>query len=399
MSKKIISLDDVAKVITDFTDKDFERAILVLMLHGMKAVNIRNLKIKDLLNSCKTYFEDESITLEKLLNKDPIAENMVAFWNLTDKKPHFLCSSPQSLFFIFQHLKMRIDETELETDDFLLVNTTFTQLTEDYVSNWLNPNFREELFDAGITKDFTGGNLNHTFHKICEEHFGHKSSIYKLFKGKKLSREKDREYHEQILNDPNILIKRYREELLEYLTLDLDYDLFSFESNEQDDLSNNIATDVPASDVMGKIYSNDEIYFIIKDYYKNHIQKSQIEDYDEYDEIINRVYESATYHNSRGFFKNDEIYLTRLFNNVQLELLFKNCPIEINCSDSNAAFKEVMHVIYENGANNIISIVEEEFKDVFFSSLYHNHQYELENDLDIIITSLDIVDALHAYNH
>ena len=250
MSKETIPLSDVAKVITDFTNKDSERAILILMLHGMKSTNIRNLKINDLLNSCKSYFKDEEITLEKLINKNPIDENMIAFWDLSDTKPRALCSSPQSLFFIFRHLQMRIDNGKLQltqTDDYLLVNEDFTQLTKDYVSNWLNPNFRNELKDAGIKSEITGGNLIYTFNEICNDKlsiYNNRVSVIKIFKGNKLSRKTDREYYELVLEDNNILINRYKDELLEYLTLDLDYDLFD---------SNTKVTDVSLKDNVNQL--------------------------------------------------------------------------------------------------------------------------------------------------
>ena len=407
MSKETIPLSDVAKVITDFTDKDSERAILILMLHGMKATNIRDLKINDLLNSCKSYFEDENVTLEKLLGKDPIAENMVAFWDIGEK-PHFLCSSPQSLFFIFRHLQMRIDKDKLQfnqTDDYLLVNEYFTQLTKYYVSNWLNPNFRKELKDAGITAEITGRNLIYTFNEICNDKlsiYNNRLSTIKIFKGEKLTRKEDRAYYERILEDNNILINRYKDELLEYLTLDLDYDSLTPNTDTSDVSSDNDTNQSPTPNYTSKAYSNDEIRYIVKDYYKEHIQEGQIEDYDEYYSIIDYVYRAATYRNSQKYLSFDpERHLPTFFKNAQISLLFKNYDVNIEYGafdTSDELFREVMKVIYESGASSIIPIVEDEFRDVFFSALFTYHKYELEYEVDFIITSIDIVEALRGYN-
>lgn len=402
MSKEVIPLEDVTKVLTDFTDKDFERAIILLLLSGMKFKFIRNLKIDDLLNSCKSYFEEEPFTLKDLLNKDPVAENMIAFWDLSTKNHRFICTGPQSLFFIFQHLQRRLVMGGLQvdqTDDYLLVNTAFTQLTNNYVSNWLNP---KKLNDKGLNSDIKATNLNNTFYLICEKHLP--DDLYKnfticLFKGKYMSK-LAKPYVNMILEDNTILINKYKENLLEPLTLDLDYDLFTSNDDTTDVPSNNTTNECSNSKSTNKTYSNDEILFIIKDYYKNHVQKGRIEDYDEYDYIINHVYRAATFRNSSeycSFYPNLDI--PNLFLNAQIDLLFKDYHIEIefkSSDNSDEIFKEVMKAIYASGVCSIISIGDR-FKDVFFTRLFSYHPYEWEYGEAIIITSFDIAGALCDY--
>ena len=382
INREVINPEDIVNVITDFTEKNHERAIILLLLGGMKQDIFRNLKIIDLLNACREYIDDPiDNQLNSLLNMDPIESEMIALWHVDEGQ--LLCSTPQSLFFIFKHLQERIDKGKLQysdVNDYLLVNTSFTQLDKNYTSDWLDPSFRNKFNETNnVDVEFTAGNLIHTFDEICNEYLPRdqfKESTIKIFKGRKLSRKEDRNYYKSILEDNNILINQFKH-ILTYLTVDLNYDKFS-----SDKVENSFSEE--CTSVTTKEYSNDEIRQILKDYYMNNLNNDVNMDYDKYDFIMNIVYHTAIYHNNEwDLFKEDEDYLKELFLNAKIIWLFYDHPnkVEIKfCPDSDRdyIFNQVCEVIEDVGVLSLIPFDFDLFEEYFFShpSVYIAHYYD-----------------------
>ena len=111
------------------TNSIVNKAIVSLMYSSSLSANtIRNLKVKDLINACSKYFyfyEDKNI--ENLLKKNPA--DIIPVW--CEKSPNKLkitFSSPESLFYIFLHLKYRMNHGTIDENDYLFVNSNNNQI-------------------------------------------------------------------------------------------------------------------------------------------------------------------------------------------------------------------------------------------------------------------------------
>ncbi len=106
--------DDVALAIS-YSKSPRDQAIIgFAAVTGIRIGDILSLKIKDLLDSCKIYFEDgEEKTLENLLKKNP--DNIVPCWELNPSKTDrfsnltITFNTPEVTDYIFKYLNWRIN--------------------------------------------------------------------------------------------------------------------------------------------------------------------------------------------------------------------------------------------------------------------------------------------------
>ena len=366
-----IPLEDVALVVNSLTKNTVKRAIILMMYSsGLSLKEIKNLTKSDLIKACGYIVGNKNIN--DLIRHDPIVEEMIPMWDVSNEKTKKLVfGSPQSLSFIFQHLTERQDN-----DEHLFVKENGTPLDKKYLSNWLSPKFRSKITATNNdgNPNFTGKKLSNSFIKLCEsnppKHIN-QDVIIKIFEGSETSKAKT--FYEKMLNDNEIILNYYKS-LLPHLTIDLNL-------NNDGELS--ISDDITSNAThKSKIYSQDEIRQILKDYYMKHLNKDSPMDYDKYNYMMNLTYRIAIYQNDEFGSFNEDDYLKTLFLKAQIHWLFHihQHDIEIKyCPNDNQEdiFNKVYDVIEDVGVLSWVPINYELFKEYFFAhpDIHIGHYY------------------------
>lgn len=386
--KPRIPIDDVEQVVTELTDNTVKQAItLMTYTSGLSFAKIKQLKLSDLTTACKYHMGDGE-DIKSLIKRDPIEENMIPMWDVSDENTKRLVfCSPQSLYFIFQHLSERTDESE-----YLFVNENGKQLDKRYPTNWLTPEFRSKITatDDGGNNNFTAKELSNSFTQLCKScppHHLNLDQITKLFKGS--SAKKVELFYEKMLED-NTIIFNYYNELLPYLTVNLDNNDSLINVKKDESTSEPITTQETTP---SKRY-DDEIIIAVSKYYDNQVKDSS-HTYEKYIYLTDYVYNVVVTGINLGIYKDiSKISFDRLFEQAKIGWVFKQYskPIHIEfCGKFDEdTINEIMDVLYDVGIN---VVNDEEF--IKCLGMIVNPYFEYADS--ITITSLELERAVQCY--
>ena len=370
MSKKsVIAKEDVSNVVVSLTENAVKRAITLLMYtSGLSFDIINRMTLRHLENACG-YFNDDNRSVSDLIQRNPIKEQWIPMWDVSEGDiKRIVFSTPQSLFYIFQHLH---DRDTLEPDEPLFLNENNKPLADKYMTNWLTPSFRKKINE---NSQFTGGNLNYSFKELCKSHPPREffpDQILKLFEGSEDKRVS--KFYDKTLGDNSIILDYYKENLLPHLTIDLQLEEPEYkveasksEAEVQQPVSNNV--------VSKSNYDVMEIKSILNKYYMDNIHTSTSVNYDKYYQIMDSALGRALAYNKQGKFNESKSILKAIFKKTQIELIFKNNYEFIGKSwkeymDND--YQEVLDKLYVLGINRIIFIDDERLKEVIDSLIGH----------------------------
>lgn len=214
---EIISLEDVYTALCSSKPTLYKAVVGLIFSSTMAPVTISNLTLNDLLMACEDYFnEDEEVSLENLLKKDPW--KIIPCWKLKSKNI-ITFNTPETTFYLFLYLKeKRMDDLgNLQNPLFKRGKNKF--LTSSKISSYVTEfNAVLNLLNEDYGNNFKSKNLIATFKEIYDKQLyieiENKNSLIKLFEGKLANNSK---FYRYAVRNPQ-KIKEYYMMLIPYLT-------------------------------------------------------------------------------------------------------------------------------------------------------------------------------------
>lgn len=351
--KTIVELREIYSCLVLSKNIAAKAFITFIMSSGMDRKDIMNLTVDDLLNACHIN------TIDQLLRISP--DKKIPMWvDETEDTYKLNFSSPESLFYIFLHLKERSCKTDLQRTDKLF----------DISPSTLDDNFRisEHLTEIGshypysregevVSHKFTAKSLQKFFIKQYDEHSPDYANGKQLkFQGKKYSQykaklftlftkglPKDDPYYKEFSNNW-IRLKMDYQNVLSCITAK-NYDTVSPSwkikiDDEFQELLNNRT--IPEK----KSYTNIEVNKIVFNYIE-YISNDEIPD----DVHLNQIIQFAIVDNKIGYFKDSKDYLDNLllkpYLKEDLEAIISE-PIEIPILTQTQMIIDLISILDEN---------------------------------------------------
>ena len=325
--KTILELREIYTCLTLSKNIAAKATITFILSSGMNRNEALALTIGDLLSACH---ED---IIDSLLKRNP--NNIIPIWiHETEKTFKLNFSSPESLFYIFLHLKERLSKGNLVESDKLF----------DIPQSTLDDNFRisEYLTDVGSYYPFSfqGEIVSHKFGaKALQEFFitqylkhspdydngkqrKYRRDSYSEYKVKLITLftnglPKDDVYYKKFSNNSRRLLLDYKK-VLPYITAK-NYDIIRPSWDKPSDLEMHFNAKV------GRLMKSDNQSFTDNEVLQivgNHIAGYQ-EDVD-----IHQVIDFAFNDNQNGYFENSKLYLDNLLLKPSLKCDLESIIIE-----------------------------------------------------------------------
>lgn len=213
---------DICRIMSLATEKRDKAIIALISTSGMQPRFIRNLTYNQLLNACNHFFkDDEPKTIENLLYKNPIKENLIACFDIgAAASPRVTCCTPEALQLLFQYIYSNIRYSNMENiEDKVFLNNRGNPLTKNYVSDVLSK-LSDEILEYGNYEapKITATSLRERFSHICKTYLEgqRKNQVIELMRGSRSSNNK--EFYEEVINDKQILVNDY-ESIVDCLSL------------------------------------------------------------------------------------------------------------------------------------------------------------------------------------
>lgn len=325
--KTILELREIYTCLTLSKNIAAKATITFILSSGMNRNEALALTVGDLLSACH---ED---IIDSLLKRNP--NNIIPIWiHETEKTFKLNFSSPESLFYIFLHLKERLSKGNLVESDKLF----------DIPQSTLDDNFRisEYLTDVGSYYPFSfqGEIVSHKFGaKALQEFFitqylkhspdydngkqrKYRRDSYSEYKVKLITLftnglPKDDVYYKKFSNNSRRLLLDYKK-VLPYITAK-NYDIIRPSWDKPSDLEMHFNAKVGRlTESDKKSFTDNEVLQIVG----NHIAGYQ-EDVD-----IHQVIDFAFNDNQNGYFENSKLYLDNLLLKPSLKCDLESIIIE-----------------------------------------------------------------------
>ena len=327
--------------------------ISFILSSGMNRNIAMSLTIENLLDSC------HKDSLNALLKCNP--NNIIPEWVFETEETFKLnFSSPESLFYIFLHLKERLSENNLKTMDKLF----------DIASSTLDDNFRlsEKLTKMGsyyppandgvmVSHKFTAKTLQEFFinqylnyapNHENGKHLKYRHKSYSQYKVKTIKLfttglSKDDSFYKNFLNNHTRLRIDYQK-VLPYITVK-NYDIISpsWQIKVEDELEELIKS---RNNSEKKSYTYVEVTEIVNDYIKHTFKDKHLDD-----DYLEQIFKFAHSDNKIGYFEDSKLY----FGNLMLKPLLKDDiesiisePIEIPILTQTEMISDLVLLFDEN---------------------------------------------------
>lgn len=291
LKSKYISSKEIYILLT-LTKSIVNKGILTLMYSSaLDGATIRYLKVKHLLDACDEYFRyGEEKTVSNLLYKNP--NDIIPCWREESSSGVKLTfSSPESLFYIFLHLRERLDKSNIDSDDYLFTNTKGKQISQNNITDIFKKSEEIRVFSKNkyLSTKFKAKDLKKNFIIVAEHSLPESMDAKKSFIGLcTRSVPKDNVWYNTSLSGYDILRKYYLD-MLPYLTA----------KNYETQLK--LSTELELSYEKEK-YPDNKLKELIK-YYINNKFSDYISNYYHFKEIneIKDIYESDEFKQSEEY--------------------------------------------------------------------------------------------------
>ena len=203
--------DEVEQLVSYASGKIDKAIISLILSSGMQPIMVRELTLKHLLDGCTHYFPDEEITIDKLLNKDPIKDNFIACFDIgTEDSPRVTCCSPEALSLMLDYIYRDRIPFESESEKIFL-NLENNPLHDNYISDFMGK-LNDTVGSGHRTHEFTrvtARNLVKSFKYVCKTyfHFDYKQDVIKLLEGSNSKANKD--FYNAVCENRYLLIGPY----------------------------------------------------------------------------------------------------------------------------------------------------------------------------------------------
>lgn len=368
-------------------------AIISLMYtSSLDKDTIANLKVRDLINACSAYFnEDDKQTIEVLLGKD--TSDMYPCWVLDSDGKHCVTfNTPVTSNYLFDYLKENIRYYDMGSNDFLFKikhkgGVDFDKIDGEYISKFFNKKSTplKELKSIPPNLKFTPIEFNKSFKMICDENLDvdDKSELIDLFMGNATD---DNRYYQQYPDDRTSILEYYKK-LLPYI--ELDNVVLAQQPVTQKPIP-------PQETTPSKEYDT-EIIITVSKYYDNHVKDSS-HTYEKYIYLTNYVHDVVVNGMELGVYRNiSGINLDILFERAKIGWVFKQYskPIHIEfCGKFDEdTINEILSILYDVGINQIVPIDSKEF--IKCLDMIINPYFEYVDS--ITISSLELEQAVLCY--
>lgn len=390
-TRHLVDLRTVYELIA-LTNNVVDKAIITHILSSsMKYEELRRLKVSDLLNACEDAFMDfeDNDSLRVLLRKNPFLITPVWHFEKVNKTKNKCCitfGSGESLFYIFVHLKERLNNFEITNGDYLFANENNKQLSNSHASDMLRKTSKK-LFGKNTDLYIDVGDLRHYFDDTCISFLQlsdkDNKKLIKLFKNG-VSEKQYNKYLSDITK-----IKGYYQKLLKYFTAK-DFEHAGSRAYSSDSDFNRFFIQ-EINEANSKEPMNESALIYICEKYLDSKFDDEYSD-DEKEVMKNNYIRYAKEDNKNCFFNDSKDYLDELWEKTFIQhVLDKNKKINIKITPKTVDKKvdELVNTLneYEDfeelDINNMVMI----FKDILLSML--------NNEKSINITSAHVTEMIY----
>lgn len=203
--------DEVQQLVSYASGKIDKAIISLILSSGMQPKIVRELTLKHLLDGCSHYFSNEEITIDKLVNKNPIKDNFIACFDIgTEESPRVTCCSPEALSLMLDYIDRNRIPFESESEKIFL-NLENKPLHGNYISDFMGK-LNDNVVSGHRTHEFTrvtATKLVKSFKYVCKTYFDfdYKQNVIRLLEGSNAKSNKD--FYNAVREDRYILIGPY----------------------------------------------------------------------------------------------------------------------------------------------------------------------------------------------